>query len=131
MSLSVVKKLNLDEVIPTTLSLQMVDCSLTYPQGILEDVVMKVDKFIFPVDFAVLEIEEDKEVSIILGRPFLAIGQALVDVKNGELTLRVSDKEVKFNLIKSVRFVHDDIGTYIRVDSLIPPICEVLHDMVT
>ena len=56
MSLSVVKKLNLGELTLTTLSLQMVDHSLTYPQGILEDVLMKVDKFIFLVDFVVLEI---------------------------------------------------------------------------
>ena len=62
---------------------------------------MKVDKFIFPIDFVVLEMEEHKEVSIILGRLFLATGQDLIDVKNGELTLRVGHEEVKFNLTKT------------------------------
>ena len=124
MSLSVVKKLNLGELTATTFSLQMVDRSLTYPQGILEDVLMKVDKFIFPVDFVVEEMKEDKEVLIILGRSFLATGQALVDVKNGELTLRVGDEEVKFNLIKTVRFSNNDKRTCMRVDSLIPSIGE-------
>ena len=71
MPLSVVKKLNLGELTPTTLSLQMVDRSVTYPQGIIEDVLMKVDKFIFPIDFVVLEMEEDKEVPNILGSHFL------------------------------------------------------------
>ena len=52
------KKLNLGELTPTTLSLQMVDQSLTYPKGILEDVLVKVDKFKFPVDFVILEMEE-------------------------------------------------------------------------
>ena len=66
MSLSIMKKLNLGELTPTTLSLLMADCSLTYPQGILEDVLIKVDKFIFLVDFVILEMEEYKEVSIIL-----------------------------------------------------------------
>ena len=67
---------------------------------------------------------------IILGRPFLATEQALIDVKNGELTLRVSDEEVKFNLTKTVRFVNDDKTTCMRINGLIPSINEVLHDMV-
>ena len=91
---------------------------------------MKVDKFIFPIDFFVLEMEEDKEVIIILRRPFLTTGQALIDVKNGELTLGVSDEEVKFNLTKTVRFADDEKITCMRVHSLIPSIEEVLHDMV-
>ena len=130
MSLSVVKKMNLGELTPTTLSLYMDDLSLTNPQGIIEDVLMKVDRFIFLVDFVVLEMEKDKEVLIILGRPFLAIGHALIDVKNGELTLRVVDEEVKFNLAKTMRFIDDDKRTCMRVDSLIPSVNEALHDMV-
>ena len=78
MPLSLVNKLNLGELTPMTLSLHMTDRSLTYPQGILEYVLVKVDKFIFPVDFVVLEMEEDKDFPIILGRPFLATGQALM-----------------------------------------------------
>ena len=108
----------------------MVDRSLTYPQGILEDVLVKVDKFIFSVDFVVLKMEEDKEIPIIPGRPFLAIKQALIDVKNGKLTLGVSDEEVKFNLTKTVKFTDDDKRSCMRVDSLILLIGEVLHDMV-
>ena len=50
----------------------MVDRSMTYPYGIIEDVLVKFDKFIFLIDFVVLEIEEDMKVPIILGRPFLA-----------------------------------------------------------
>ena len=59
---------------PTTLSLQMVDRLLTCPQGILEDLLVKVDKFIFSVDFVVLEMDEDKEVLIILGRSLFSTG---------------------------------------------------------
>ena len=74
MPFSVAKKLNLGEITPTTISLQMANKSLTFIKGIIEDVLDKVDKFIFPVYFVVLDMEEDREAPIILGRPFLAIG---------------------------------------------------------
>ena len=80
------KKLNLGELTSSTLSLKMADRSLTYPKGIIEKVLVKVDKFIFSMDFVVLGMEEDKEEPLILGRPFLATGQAVIDVKNGKLT---------------------------------------------
>ena len=80
------KKLNLGELTSSALSLKMADRSLTYPKGIIEKVLVKVDKFIFSMDFVVLGMEEDKEEPLILGRPFLATGQAVIDVKNRELT---------------------------------------------
>ena len=58
----------------------MVDRTLAQPEGFLENVLIKVGKFIFPVDFVVIDIEEDKQVPLLLGRPFLAIGAALIDV---------------------------------------------------
>ncbi|XP_062109424.1 uncharacterized protein LOC133820148 [Humulus lupulus] len=89
MSLPVLRRLGLGEARPTTVTLQLADHSLTHPRGIIEDVLVKVDKFIFPADFIVLDMEEDEDVPIILGRPFLATGQALIDVQKGELRLRV------------------------------------------
>ena len=74
MPLSMVKKLNLGKVNPTTLSLQMANRSLTYSKGIIEDVLVKIDKSIFPMNLVVLDMEEDHLVSLILGRPFLATG---------------------------------------------------------
>ena len=87
--LSIFKKLGLGKANPITITLQLADRSLTHPWGIIEDLLVKVDKFIFPVDFIVLNMEEDKEVPIILGRPFLATSWALIDVQKGELRLRV------------------------------------------
>ena len=81
MPLYVVKILSLGELTPTTMTLQIADITLAQPGGILEDVLIKVGKFIFPVNFMVIDIEEDKQVSLLLGRPFLAIGAALIDVK--------------------------------------------------
>ncbi|XP_062112485.1 uncharacterized protein LOC133823645 [Humulus lupulus] len=81
MPLSVFKRLQLGEAKPTTVTLQLVDRSLAHSRWVIEDVLVKVDKFIFPADFIVLDMEEDSNVPIILGRPFLATGQALIDVQ--------------------------------------------------
>ncbi|XP_062103578.1 uncharacterized protein LOC133814662 [Humulus lupulus] len=85
MPLSIFRKLNLGEVTPTTISLQLANCSLTYPRGVIENLLVKVDGFIFPVEFVVLDMEEDQEIPIILGIPFLAIGKTLIDVHDGNL----------------------------------------------
>ena len=103
MPLSIFKRLGLGEARPTTVTLQLADRSLKHPRGVIEDVLVKVDKFIFPADFIVLDMEEDKEIPIILGRPFLATGRAMIDVQRGELKLRVQEDEVKFNVFETVR----------------------------
>ena len=98
MSLLVVQRLSLGELTPTAITLQMADRSMAQPEGILEDVLVKVGKFIFPVDFVIMQMEEDTQVPLLLGRPFLATGAALIDVQKGEMTLRVWDEAVDFNI---------------------------------
>ena len=78
MPLSVVQKLSLGELTPTTITLQMADRSMAQPEGVLEDVLVKVGKFIFPVDFVIMKREEDTQVPLMLGRPFLSTGAALI-----------------------------------------------------
>ena len=87
----VAKRLNLGEIELTALSLQMADQSMTSHKGIIKDVLIKVDKFIFPMDFVVLDMEEDEKVPLILEKPFLATSRAPIDLESGELTLRVGD----------------------------------------
>ena len=94
MPLSIFRKLVLGEANPTTITFQLADRSLTHPRGIIEDVLVKVDKFIFL---------EDKEGPIIPRRPFLATGRALIDVQKGELRLRVQDEEVTFNVFNAMK----------------------------
>ena len=72
MPLSVVQRLSLGELTPTTITLQMDDRSMAQPEGILEDVLVKVGKFIFPVDFVIMQMEDYPQVPLLLGRPFLA-----------------------------------------------------------
>ncbi|KAL5563375.1 hypothetical protein UlMin_033122 [Ulmus minor] len=106
---------------PTTVSLQLADRSIAHLEGKIEDVLVKVDKFIFPVDFIVLDYEADLEVPIILGRPFLATGRTLIDVQNGELTMRVQDEHVTFNVFQSMKFPSDmeECSVISLVDSLV------------
>ena len=70
------KRLNLGEEKPTTIMLKMVDRSYKHPRGVIKNVLVKVDKFLFPTNFVILDMEEDDKVPIILGRPFLATGKA-------------------------------------------------------
>ncbi|KAK4708648.1 hypothetical protein R3W88_029573 [Solanum pinnatisectum] len=82
------------------MSLQLADQSTIIPEGIVEDVLVRVDKFVFPVDFIVVDMEENKEVPLILGLPFLAIGRAILHVYEGKLMLRVGEEKVVFNMKK-------------------------------
>ena len=128
MPLSVVKRLSLGELTPTAMTLQMVDKTLAQPKGILEDVLIKVGKFIFLVDFVVIDIEEDKQVPLLLGRPFLETRAALIDVKKGELTLRVGDEAVHFNLnhsLKQPKLINADCEI---VETKIPISFELIND---
>ena len=121
MPLSVAKQLSLGEFIPTTITLQMADRSMVKPEGVLEDVLVTVGKFVFPIDFIILDMEEDSQVPLLLGRPFLATGAALIDMQKGVLTLRVGEEAAAFNLIKSMQNIDidrencnvvDDVYTY-------------------
>ena len=73
MPLSIYKKLGIGEARPTTVTLQLADRSITYPEGKIENILIQVDKFIFSADFIILDYKADHDVSIILGRPFLQI----------------------------------------------------------
>ncbi|PIN25886.1 DNA-directed DNA polymerase [Handroanthus impetiginosus] len=107
MPYSIYRTLSLGEAKPTSITLQLADRSCTYPKGVIEDILVKVDKFIFPANFVVLDMEVDSEIPIILGRPFLATGRTLIDVQKGELTMRVQDQQITFNVFKAIKFPNE------------------------
>ena len=76
MPLLVVKRLSLGELTSTNMTIQMENRTMAQLEGVLEDVLIKVGKFIFPVDFVVMDTEEDTQVPLLLGNPFLATGVA-------------------------------------------------------
>ena len=83
---------------PTRMNIQLADRSVKCPLGICENVLVKVGKFKFPVDFVIYKMEEDDLVPIILGRPFLANDRAVIDVHDGKLTLRVGADNLTFDI---------------------------------
>jgi len=107
MPLSMLKRIGDLEVRPTRMTLQLADRSMKYPYGVAEDVLVKVDKFMFPVDFVVMDIEEDTEVPLILGRPFMKTAKVIIDVDDGKLKVRVQDDEVNFNVFEAMQHPKD------------------------
>ncbi|KAL5555523.1 hypothetical protein UlMin_037759 [Ulmus minor] len=101
--------------------------SIKHPRGIIEDVLVKVDKFIFPVNFIVLDMEEDREVPLILGRPFLATGRTLIDVHQGKLILRVQDEQVTFNVFEAMEF-SSDVDACFEISVLDRVVAEKFHE---
>ncbi|GJU10064.1 reverse transcriptase domain-containing protein [Tanacetum coccineum] len=104
MPYSVWKDLSLPELTPTCMTLELADRSITEPIGIAKDVRLMVGKFQFPADFVVVDFEPDPRVPLILGRSFLKTSRALIDVYEGEITLRVGKEAITFNLDQTSRY---------------------------
>ncbi|XP_045831066.1 uncharacterized protein LOC123922389 [Trifolium pratense] len=98
MPMPIYEKLKLGELRPTKMSIQFADRSVKYPLGILENVPVRIGQFFIPTDFIVMDIREDSNTPIILGRPFLATAGAIIDVKKGKLTFEVGEEKVEFIL---------------------------------
>ncbi|XP_048228273.1 uncharacterized protein LOC125369544 [Ricinus communis] len=127
MSYSLFVKLGLGETRPTRMSIQLADRSIKYPRGIVENALVKLDEFIFPVDFMILDMDGESSVPLILGRPFLATYRAMIDVCDGQLKLRVGDETVTFhlhnpisqsleynNVVYVVNVINDNIETQLQ-----------------
>ncbi|GJY96048.1 reverse transcriptase domain-containing protein [Tanacetum coccineum] len=123
MPLSIWKKLSLHDLTPTRITLELADRSITYPKGLAEDVFVKVGKFHFPTDFVVVDFETDPRVPLILGRSFLRTGRALIDVYGEEITLRVDNEAVTFNLDQTTRYSSTNDKSVNRID-IIDAVCE-------
>ncbi|GKF11523.1 reverse transcriptase domain-containing protein [Tanacetum coccineum] len=104
------KKLSLPELTPTRMNLELADRSITYPKGLTEDV--------YVVDF-----EADPRVPLILGRSFLRTGRALIDVYGEEITLRVDNVAITFNLDQTTRYSSTNDKSVNRID-IIDAVCE-------
>ena len=99
---SVYKQLGLGELKPTNITLSLADRSVKIPKGIVEDVLVKIDKFYYPVDFVVLDTEpianEPNHMPIILGRPFLATANAIINFRNGVMQLTFGNMTLELNI---------------------------------
>ncbi|CAH9111996.1 unnamed protein product [Cuscuta europaea] len=118
MSYALYEKLALGPLKSTRMCIQLADRSVKYPKGIVEDVLFKVDKFIIPVDFVILDMDQDREVPLILGRPFLGTARALIDVGDGKLVLRVGDETSTFDMSKIMKRPCQDNGECFYLDDI-------------
>ncbi|XP_010247843.1 PREDICTED: uncharacterized protein LOC104590797, partial [Nelumbo nucifera] len=109
MPFSIFKKLGLGEPQPTRVAFQLVDRSIRHPRGIIEDVLVKVDKFIFLVDFIVLDMQEDVEVQLIL---------ATIDVQQGQLSLRIQDEEIIFKIFDAMKHAPSSDDSCYVIDAI-------------
>ena len=101
--MAILKKIADLEIKPTKMILKLADQVTKYPYGVVDDVLVKMDKFTFPVDFVVMDMKEDEEVPLILGRPFMKTVRIIVDVDKGELQVRTQDEEVTLNLFYGLK----------------------------
>nr|GEZ03076.1 reverse transcriptase domain-containing protein [Tanacetum cinerariifolium] len=104
MPLSVWEGLSLPELTPTCMTLELADRSVSKPIGIAKDVSFKVGVFYFPANFVVVNFKPDPRVSLILGKCFLKTSRALINVHKGELTLRIGNEAITYNLDQTVRY---------------------------
>ena len=111
LSYSVFQSLNLGELKPTFITLLVTDRSVKVPRGIVEDVLVQVDKFIYPVDFIVLDtqpIEICNLIPVILGRPFLVTSNALINCRNRLMKLSFGNMTLEMNVFNICKQLGDD-----------------------
>ncbi|GJW86053.1 reverse transcriptase domain-containing protein [Tanacetum coccineum] len=101
---------------PTRISICLANHTCQYPMGVAENMLVQVGKFVFPVDFVILQMEEDNRVPLILGRPFLYTANAIVRVKNKELNLGIREDRVTFHIDKAMQHSHMNDDTCFRMD---------------
>ncbi|GJX84304.1 reverse transcriptase domain-containing protein [Tanacetum coccineum] len=124
MPLSVWKTLSLLELSTTRMTLELATRTIVVPEGIAEDVFVRVGKFTFPADFVVVDYEVDSRVPLILGRPFLRTAHALVDVHGEKLTLRVGDEELVFNVESASKHPQKHSDNSIHKIDILDTTCE-------
>ncbi|XP_022858955.1 uncharacterized protein LOC111379749 [Olea europaea var. sylvestris] len=97
------RKLGLGDPKAASIILQLADRTLKHPYGIVEDMLIKAEEFIFPTDFIILDIEEAFQIPIILGRPFLSTSRALLDFDTNEIVPRMKDKHQSFTMENPIK----------------------------
>ncbi|WJX86519.1 hypothetical protein P8452_68820 [Trifolium repens] len=114
--LSVTERIGGLDIRRTKMTLQLADKSITRPSGIAEDVLVRVDKFMFPIDFVVMDIEEADDVPLILGRYFIKTARMMIDSDDGIMKVRVQDEKASFNLWEAMKHPKDK-GACFKLDA--------------
>ncbi|GJS21809.1 reverse transcriptase domain-containing protein [Tanacetum coccineum] len=116
MPYSLYAKLSLKTLKPTKMSVRLADRSFQYHVGIAKNMLIEIGKFTFPADFVILKIEEDCKVPLILVRPFLHTVDALIQVKQKQLNLRVGTKRMIFHIDSAMKHSYSNDDTCFSID---------------
>ncbi|XP_057760558.1 uncharacterized protein LOC130980934 [Arachis stenosperma] len=127
-SLAMMRRMKIEEAKPTRMALQLADRTFKFPHGVVEDLLVKVGEFIFPADFVVLDMEEEVNTLIILGRSFLATAGAIIDVQKGKLVLRLHEEKMVFNVFKAMSYPKESIGECMMVNIMKQIVQEVMGE---
>src|SRR3954465_8637982 len=100
MPLSIFKKLDIGKISESKTKLKFADHTIKQSYGIAENVMVEIGKFVYPVDFHIMDIPEDEETPILLGRPFLLTSRCNLDIEKGELVVRSFDEEVTLKVLE-------------------------------
>ncbi|KHN02030.1 hypothetical protein glysoja_036709, partial [Glycine soja] len=107
MSLSMCRGMGNLKIEPIRMMLQLADRSITRPVEVVEGVLIKVHQLTFIIDFVIMDIEEDVEIPLILGRPFMVTTKRVVDMRKGNLEMSVEDQKATFNLFEGSKHPSD------------------------
>ncbi|RDX86288.1 hypothetical protein CR513_32394, partial [Mucuna pruriens] len=111
MPASIYRSLNFGDLKPTRMTIQLANKSIVQPLGVLKDVLVQVNELIFPIDFYVLDMEDETsgmESTLILGRPFLVTARTKIDVHARMLSMEFSDTLVQFNIFEAMKHPTED-----------------------
>ncbi|XP_058761521.1 uncharacterized protein LOC131634913 [Vicia villosa] len=103
MPLSMMRNLKCGKPKPIHMTLILVNCSIPYPYGVLEDVLVRVDGILFPSDYVIIDMLEDLKTPLLLRRSFLATGKALIDVALGESVIIFNKENFVFNMFEELK----------------------------
>ncbi|XP_057755888.1 uncharacterized protein LOC130975073 [Arachis stenosperma] len=112
------RRMRIEEAKSTRMALQLANRTFKFPHRVVEDLLVKVGEFIFPADFVVLDMKEEANTSIILGRPFLATARGIIDVQKGELVLKLHEEKMVFNVFKAMSYLKESMGECMMVDTI-------------
>ncbi|XP_042038412.1 uncharacterized protein LOC121784318 [Salvia splendens] len=127
---SIYKKLGEAKLVDTDIMIQLADISCIHPEGILEDVIMKVNNFLYPADFFVIKMTESaarESSGVLLGRPFLSMASTIIDVRNGTISLDFNGEQFTFNIDEAMKKPPDSENVY-SVDVTEPLVQEYLEE---
>ncbi|XP_042027951.1 uncharacterized protein LOC121775057 [Salvia splendens] len=130
LSYSIYRKLGAAKLINTDIMIQLADTSCIHPEGIMEDVIVKVNNFLYLADFFVIKMTEPaaKESSgVLLGRPFLSTASTIIDVQNGTISLDFKGEQYTFNIDEAIKKPADGENVY-SVDATEPLVQEFLEE---